>query len=143
MREKHIKIKKHKEKSKLIVSHEDKLLVLQNESNPMVYRLFGGSLKKSESPEEALIRELFEEAKVKLSKQSIAYHRSTTIDLGDKQRLTKHYFLYKNNTKPFMSPESLKLLNATWLAWEDTLKFLEKSDKKIVKELFKPCTLNC
>ncbi|WP_438425771.1 NUDIX hydrolase [Aquimarina macrocephali] len=137
-----MRIKKHKEKSRLIVSQGDELLVLQKKSEDLEYGFIGGFLETGESPEIALIREAYEETAVQLSEEDFNYHCSVTIDLGDKKRLSKHYFVCKDSNKPFIVAEPHKFAKVEWVYWEDTIKFLGKSDKKVVKELFKPCELN-
>lgn len=137
-----MRIKKHKEKSRLIVSKGDELLVLQKNSEDLEYGFIGGFLETGESPEAALIREIYEETNVLLSEEDLNYHCSITIDLGDKQRLSKHYFFCKDSNKPFRVAEPHKFTKVVWVHWKDALKFIGKSDKKVVKELFKPCKLN-
>jgi len=94
-----MRIKKHKEKSRLIVSQGDELLVLQKIGEELEYGFIGGFLEVGESPETALVRETYEE------------------------------------TEPH------KFAKVEWVYWKDALKFLGKSDKKVIKELFKPCKL--
>ncbi|WP_027392468.1 NUDIX hydrolase [Aquimarina latercula] len=136
-----MRIKKHKEKSRLIVSQGDELLVLQKIGEELEYGFIGGFLEVGESPETALVRETYEETAVKLSEEDLEYHCSITIELGDKRRLSKHYFVCKDNNKPFTVAEPHKFAKVEWVYWKDALKFLGKSDKKVIKELFKPCKL--
>ncbi|EZH71541.1 hypothetical protein ATO12_06960 [Aquimarina atlantica] len=137
-----MKIKKHKEKSRLIVYQGDELLVLQKHTKDLEYGLIGGFLEKGESPETALIREAFEEAEIQLCEQDMEYQCSITIELKNKQKLSKHYFVCSDYTKPFALAEPHKFRKIEWVYWKDTLDFLSKSDKKVVKSLFKPCKLN-
>ncbi|MFD2562854.1 NUDIX hydrolase [Aquimarina rubra] len=137
-----MKIRKHREKSRLIIYKENELLVFQKVSDKLEYGLIGGFLKKGESPEEALIRETYEETSVKLSSKDLKYHSAITIDLDNKQRLSKHYFVCEDYTKPFILKEPHKFRKIDWVYWKDAVKFLGKSDRKTIKELFKPCKIN-
>ncbi|WP_378178590.1 NUDIX hydrolase [Aquimarina sp. SS2-1] len=137
-----MKIRKHKEKSRLIIYKGNELLLFQKVSNELEYGLIGGFLKKGESPEEALIRETYEETSVRLSSEHLKYHTSITIDQDEKNRLTKHYFVSKEYSNPFILAEPQNFRKIEWVYWEDAIKSLNKSDKKIIKELFKPCKIN-
>ncbi len=137
-----MKNKKHKEKSRLIVYQGDELLVLQKYTKELEYGLIGGFLEKGESPETALIREAFEEVTLKLTKQDLEYQCSITINLKNKKKISKHYFVCSDYTKPFLLAEPHKFRKIEWVYWKDTLDFLSKSDRKVVKSLFKPCKLN-
>jgi len=137
-----MKIKKHKEKSRLIVYQGDELLVLQKRAEKLEYGLIGGFLEKGESPECALIREAFEEAALQLCEEDLEYQCSVTIEFKSKQKLSKHYFVCGDYTKPFLLAEPHKFRKIEWVYWEDALGFLGKSDRKVVKSLFKPCKIN-
>ncbi|TSE05368.1 NUDIX hydrolase [Aquimarina algiphila] len=137
-----MRIKKHKEKSRLIIYQGDKLLVLQKHTSKLEYGLIGGVLEQGESPEYALIREAFEEVTLKITEQDLEYQCSITIELKNKHKLSKHYFLCSDYTKPFLLAEPHKFRKIEWVYWKDAIKFLGKSNKKVVKSLFKPCKLN-
>ncbi len=137
-----MKIEKHKEKSRLILYQGDQLLVLQKRTAELKYGLIGGFLEHGESPEDALIREAYEEVMLKLCVEDLEYQCSITIQLKNKQKLSKHYFLCKDYTKPYTLAEPHKFRKIEWVYWKDAIKFLGKSDKKVVKSLFKPCELN-
>ncbi|WP_299607354.1 NUDIX hydrolase [uncultured Aquimarina sp.] len=137
-----MKIKKHRQKSRLIVYQGDELLVFQKISNRLEYGLIGGFLKKGETPEKGLIRETYEETGVQLSEQDMDYYDSLTLDWGENQKLSKHYFVCKNANKSFSLSEPDKFAKITWIYWKDALKYFGKSDRKMVKSLFKPCKIN-
>ncbi|PKV48081.1 NUDIX hydrolase [Aquimarina sp. MAR_2010_214] len=137
-----MRIKKHKEKSRLIVFQGEKILVFQKLKDKLEYGLIGGFLKGKESPEVALIRETLEETAVELAEEDLIYHCSVTIDLKDTKRVPKHYFICDDYYKPFALAEPHKFKNIKWVHWKEAAKFLGKSDKKVVKELFNPCKLN-
>ncbi|GAA4273138.1 NUDIX hydrolase [Aquimarina gracilis] len=137
-----MKIKKHKQKSRLIVCQGDELLVFQKISNKLEYGLVGGFLKKGETPENGLIRETYEETGVQLSEQDLDYYDSLTLDCGNNQKLSKHYFVCKDANKSFLLNEPDKFMKIEWVYWKDTLGYLGKSDRKVVKSLFKPCKIN-
>ncbi|SHJ09156.1 NUDIX hydrolase [Aquimarina spongiae] len=137
-----MKIKKHKQKSRLIVYQGDELLVFQKISNKLKYGLVGGFLKKEETPEDALIREAFEETGVQFLKEDLDYYSSFTVDWGNNQKLSKHYFVCKDPNKPFFLKEPDKFRKIEWVYWKDTMEYLGKSDRKVIKSLFKPCKIN-
>ncbi|WP_025740851.1 NUDIX hydrolase [Aquimarina pacifica] len=137
-----MRIKKHKEKSRLIVYQGDELLVLQKHTAELEYGLIGGFLEQGESPETALMREAYEEVAIQLSEQDLEYQCSITIELKNKHKLSKHYFVCKDANKSFSLNEPDKFRKIEWVYWKDAIKFLGKSDRKVVKSLFKPCKLN-
>lgn len=137
-----MKIKKHKQKSRLIVYQGDELLVFQKISNKLEYGLVGGFLKKGETPENGLIRETYEETGVQLSEKDLDYYDSLTLDCGNNQKLSKHYFVCKDANKSFLLNEPDKFMKIGWVYWKDTLAYLGKSDRKVIKSLFKTCKIN-
>lgn len=82
-----MKIKKHKQKSRLIVYQGDELLVFQKISNKLEYGLIGGFLKKGETPEKGLIRETYEETGVLLLEKDLDYYSSLTFDWGEESKV--------------------------------------------------------
>ena len=111
-----MKIKKHKQKSRLIVYQGDELLVFQKISNKLKYGLVGGFLKKEETPEDALIREAFEETGVQFLKDDLDYYSSFTVDWGNNQKLSKHYFVCKDPNKPFFLKENQAFHKTNFIA---------------------------
>ena len=136
-----MKIKKHREKSRLIVYQGDELLVLQKLSDTLEYGLIGGYLKKEESPESGLLRETYEEVSVKLSEKDLMYYCSITLGLKNQPKLTKHYFICNQPDQPFTLAEPHKFRKIEWVHWKDATEFLGKSDRKVIKSLFEPCLL--
>lgn len=136
------KVRKHKEKSCLIIPQEGLVCILKEMDHEIKYGFIGGFLKKEESPEEAIIRAIRETTDIRLFEENLEYHTSVTIDIKDNLRLTKHYFVYKNTTASFLIDDIDQAMKFEKIPWEETLKYLEKSDKKIIKELFEPCILN-
>ena len=132
-----VKVRKHLEKSRLVIVKGNEVLVLQKLTDKKQYGLPGGFLEKGESPEEALLREIMEETGVQLAAQDIEYHISVTLDINEKQCLTKHYFIYSDKGQPFKLMEPHKFKDVKWLSWDKAMKQLGKTDKKIVKKLFK------
>ncbi|WP_025740659.1 NUDIX hydrolase [Aquimarina pacifica] len=137
-----MRIRKHKEKSRLIVFKGIELLVLIKKQKDLQYGFIGGFLEAGESPEAAMIRETYEETSVQLSKEDFNYYCSITVNLDGKKRLSRHYFVCKEDNKPFKVAEPHKFLKIKWVYWKDAIKYLGKSDKKVVKELFRPCRLD-
>lgn len=133
-----LKVKKHREKSRLIVYNGPEILVLQKLSDKKEYGLVGGFLEEGETPEIALIRETIEETGVQLTIDQLCYYNSVTIDQTEKQRLTKHYFYFNDCGIPFTIKEPHKFKAIKWVHWKKALKYLGKTDRTIVQALFKP-----
>ena len=74
-----MKIKNHKYKSKLLIVENVSILVLQKKAEKKRYVLAGGFLNKGESPEDGLIREVYEETGVRLIKNNFKYYASNTV----------------------------------------------------------------
>lgn len=136
------KVRKHKEKSCLIIPQEGIVCLLKEMDYKTTYEFVGGFLKKGESPEEAIIRSVRERIDIRLSDENIEYHTSVTVDLKDNKRLTKHYFIYKITEASFLIDDINPTIKFEKLPWKEALKFLEKSDQNIIIELFEPCILN-
>jgi len=136
-----VKIKKHKEKSRLIICQGDSILLLQKHGAKLKYTIVGGGLEKGENPEEAVIRETQEEIGVTFTLSELEYTCSVTSEIRSKN-VYKHYFLSQAVTKPFVLSEPEKFKKLEWVHWERSLKYLDKSDKKVVKQLFTPCRVN-
>ena len=137
-----VKVRKHMEKSRLVIVRANEILVLQKLGDKKRYGLPGGFLEKGETPEQALVREVFEETAVSLEEGDVNYHASITLDVNEKECLTKHYYFYNDMGKPFKLMEPHKFKDVVWVHWQKVVKQLGKTDKKIVKELFKTVKTN-
>ena len=92
--------------------------------NPNLWGIFGGGVKKGESPEQAIIRELFEELNLKLREKDLT--KILTLGKGDAK---KHLFLVKlNSNKPV-----LKLREGASMRFFSIREFLKQSN--VVKNL--------
>ncbi len=131
-----MKIKNHKYKSKLLIVEDASILVLQKKEDKKRFVLAGGFLKKGESPEDGLIREVYEETGVNLTKNSIKYYSSTTIIDNNKNALTRHYFLLVTNGQKFENREPNKFKSLKWVKWTKAIKFINPSDKNTIERLF-------
>ena len=131
-----MKIKNHKYKSKLLIVEDSSILVLQKKEEKKRFVLAGGFLKKGESPEEGLIREVYEETGVNLTMENIKYYASTTIIDSNKNALTRHYFLLIKNGQKFENNEPNKFKSLKWVKWTKAIKFINPSDKNVIERLF-------
>lgn len=135
-----MKIKKHKEQSKLIVYKGNELLVLHNNyEEKLKYIFINGPLKKEESPESALVIGMLNKLGVEIFEKDLKYQCSMTIDLKNNQRLSEHYFTYNKHITLLETLKSYNSKNIKWVPWENAIKFMTKTDQKVVKELFEPC----
>jgi ADP-ribose pyrophosphatase YjhB (NUDIX family) len=135
-----MKIKNHKYKSKLLIVEDSLILVLQKKEEKKRFVLAGGFLKKGESPEEGLIREVYEETGVNLTIENIKYYASTTIVDSNKSALTRHYFLLIKNGQKFENKEPNKFKALKWVKWTKAIKFINPSDKNVIERLFNSIT---
>ncbi|WP_298900888.1 NUDIX hydrolase [uncultured Psychroserpens sp.] len=130
-----MKINKHRHKSKLIVIEDSSLLVLEKNDKKR-YVFIGGFLKKRESPEEGLIREIYEETGVILNKNHFKYYTTNTIINGDKNALSRHYFILTKKEQKFINKEPEKFKSLKWVKWTKVIKFTNSFDKNIIERLF-------
>ncbi len=131
-----MKIKSHKYKSKLLIVEDASILVLQKKEEKKRFVLAGGFLKKGESPEEGLIREVYEETGVRLIKKNFKYYASNTVIDREKRALTRHYFLLTENGQKFENREPNKFKSLKWVKWTKVIKFINPSDKNTIERLF-------
>ncbi|MDB9723640.1 NUDIX domain-containing protein [Polaribacter sp.] len=131
-----MKIKNHKYKSKLLIVEDSSMFVLQKKEEKKRFVLVGGFLKKRESPEEGLIREVYEETGVNLTNENIKYYASTTIVDSNKNALTRHYFLLIKNGQKYENKEPDKFKSLKWVKWTKAIKFINSSDKNVIERLF-------
>ncbi len=131
-----MKIKNHKHKSKLLIVEDTSILVLQKKEEKKRFVLAGGFLKKRESPEEGLIREVYEETGVRLIKNNFKYYASNTVIDSEKRALTRHYFLLTENGQKFENREPNKFKSLKWVKWTKAIKFINPADKNTIERLF-------
>jgi len=117
-------------RTRAIIFHEDKLLVVKN-NNSDFYALPGGHLEFSENIQESLKREIFEELGVEAEIGRLLYVNNFIE--GDKQSI--EFFFKVINSEDFLNIDKLKgthsfeLVDIAWLH-KDT-------DKKILPEQIK------
>jgi ADP-ribose pyrophosphatase YjhB (NUDIX family) len=129
-----MKINKHK--SKLLIIEDSSVLVLQKKKDKKRFVLAGGFLKKGESPEEGLFREVSEETGVNLTMDNIKYYASNTLVDHTKNTLTRHYFLLITRGQKFKNKEPNKFKSLKWVKWTKAIKFINPSDKNVIERLF-------
>lgn len=121
--------------SKLIVFNGTELLLLKKKSSETKYALLGGGVKKSETPEEAVIREAKEEGNINLDLKELQFV-SAKIDLKNKNGLVIYYYGINNN-KEFKLLEPHKFESLEWVDYHLGLSKMKKKNRKIIKEYIK------
>lgn len=131
-----MKKKKPVKKSKLIVFKDANIMVLQKNKEKKRYVLAGGGMKKGESPEACLIREVKEETGAHLLLNDIK-HFSSIYAIGDHTKeQTIHYYTLANNGHTFINNEPDNFKSIKWIHYTQALEFLNAYDKIEIKRLF-------
>lgn len=130
---------KSRSKSKLIIYNGSNILVLEKNKKKKRYVLAGGFLKKEESPELGLIREVKEETGVYLTTNDIALF--TSVFALDKNDVTKHYFILINKGQQFSNKEPQNFKSIHWVDWIEASEFLNSVDKEVIQQFYNE-TLN-
>lgn len=69
----------------IVAFHNDKLFIVNNTDKPGTYGLAGGSIEKGETPEECVVRELYEETNTKPTEMKlIGYQKTTNLSRPEK-----------------------------------------------------------
>lgn len=123
-------------KSRLVAVHKTTVLVLKKAGPPLRYTLPGGSKKKKESKEQALIREVAEEVGVNLAAGQAQLYLSQTKK-GRGRLRCKHYFVVYLHPQAVEVKEKHKFDAACWLPWQQAVACMDKADKRAVKHYFK------
>lgn len=90
-----------------IVIHDDKLLVMYRKRNQNVYYTFpGGTVESNESPEQATIREIFEETSINVKITNLVYQ----LDVITKSKTKEEYFYICQYISgvPELQPDSIE-----------------------------------
>lgn len=131
-----MKGQKIKNKSKLIICNGSNILVLEKNKKKKRYVLAGGFLKKGESPELGLIREVEEETGVSLTTNDIALFSSILAFKNDKSDVMKHYFILINNGQKFSNKEPQNFKSIHWIDRIEASQFLNSDDKGIIEQFY-------
>lgn len=127
--------KKYIRKSKLLAIKDSDILVLEKNKNSKRYVLAGGFLKKGESPEQGLVREVQEETGVDLITGDMRYYSSSMI-IGKKKEEIRYYYLLLNNNLEFINMEPQNFKSIKWVKWTKAMKYLNKHDKNTVERFY-------
>jgi len=128
--------KKERQKSGLLIINDNNVLVFQKISPKKRYVLAGGFLKKNETPENALIREVEEETGIELNLQEFHYIASHT-SFKNKKITTKHYFVLPSLIHKFKNKETHKFQTLEWIDWKQAIPFMNYSDKMLIERFYK------
>ena len=136
-----MKEQKIKRKSKLIIYNGSNILVLEKNKKKKRYVLAGGFLKKGESPELGLIREVEEEIGVSLTTNEIALFSSALALNKGERDIMKYYFVLIINVQKFNNKEPHNFKSIHWVDWTEASEFLNPDDKGIIEQFYNE-TLN-
>lgn len=123
-------------KTRLLAIRDTKILVLENVGEFIKLTLAGGIAKKKETLEESLKRETKEEIGLKINLTDLAYFNSFTKVI-DGKIILKHFYVSLNASDRFKVVEKEKFKAAYWMEWKDAIQYMDKQDKKAVKDYFK------
>jgi 8-oxo-dGTP diphosphatase len=124
-------------KTRLLIVKKNTILVLENVGEPKRLTLAGGVVKKKESLEESLIRETMEEIGLKINLTNLIFLNSNSKTI-DNKIIIKHFYLYATEESNFSIPEKEKekFKDVYWIKWKDAIRYMDKLDKKAVKDYF-------
>lgn len=120
-------------KAKLIVIHNDKLLLLKPLKREK-YSLIGGNVDKGETPIEAAIREAKEEAGLKLKKKQLEFFYGC-MNIIDKKKVANYYYLLLDKDVDYKHREKHKFESIGWVKKNEALSMLKGIEKKVVTKL--------
>lgn len=123
-------------KTRLLATKKDSILVLENVSDSVRLTLAGGVVKKKETLEESLVRESLEEIGLKINITELLFFNSNYKVVGNKI-IIKHFYLYTTEETNFLITEKEKFKDAYWIKWKDAIQYMDKLDRKAVKNYFK------
>lgn len=126
-----VKKNKDKYKSRLVVYQPPKILLLKKHGDKTKYSLVGGFVDEGETPREGLIREAYEEVGMHIHTDEL-YLLSKIRGKKDKN-LVKYYYLLNNHNKPYELKEVHKFYDFLWVDLKEAVKYLEGTDKAVVK----------
>lgn len=117
-------------KAKLIIAHNDKLLLLKP-LNRDKYSLIGGNVDKGEDPIDAVIREAKEEAGLKLKKKQVEFFYGC-LNIINNKKIANYYYLLLDKNIDFKHKEKHKFESIGWIKKEEALEMLKGIEKKVV-----------
>lgn len=100
------------------------------------YSLIGGTIEVGESPEQTLIRETKEEAGISINTKDFEFIKKAKNSKG-KITHERNYYLLNSNKWNFKVMEPEKFDSIEWIDFNDNKEKLKKSDRKIIKKIFK------
>ncbi len=122
-------------KSRLLVLKYPFVLVFTKKETGR-FSLIGGNIEQQESPSSALIRETKEEADIKIGEEDFTFVKKTITNKGNVIH-ERHYFLLNETNWKFKLKEVKKFDTIEWVDFFDNKKKFKKSDRKVIKEIFK------
>ena len=129
-----MKKSKDKYKSRLVIYQQKKILLLKKHGDKLKYSLVGGFVDDGETPRQGLVRETFEEVGMHITTDEL-YLLSKIRGKKDKN-LVKYYYLLTDHAKPYELKETHKFHDFLWVDIHEACKFLEGTDKAVIKMHF-------
>ena len=127
---------KQKEKTKIIIYKNDKVLVLEKNIIKKRYVLPGGFIKKKEEPVIGLLREVLEETNVLLNTKNIKLIDSIDAVGNNNKLLKKHYYSYKCTNEEFSNIEIEKFKAIKWVSYKSASRYANESDRLVIQHFF-------
>ena len=127
---------KQKEKTKIIIYKNDKILVLEKNAPKKRYVLPGGFLKKKEEPVICLLREVMEETNVLLNTKHIKVIDTINAINHQNKLLKKHYYNYKCTDEDFLNIEIEKFKAIKWVSYKSAARYTNESDTIVIQHFF-------
>jgi ADP-ribose pyrophosphatase YjhB (NUDIX family) len=121
-------------KARLILYHKGKILLLQQtKPNGGNYTLVGGTVEEREFARQALIRESFEEAGIRLLEQDLQLVHVLHKIIGNDHRITLYFKAYRWEGE-LKAKEAHKFKQAEWFYLEDLPKNMTSTVKHVLQE---------
>lgn len=125
-------------KSKLIVVHPDTkeiLVLVKSENGNRKFSFLGGNVKKKESHKEGLLREVFEEGNIQLTKKDVVFLRAK-IDLDKKTNTITYYFATDKKVEDYRLNEPHKFEDIIWVNYNEAIASLKKKEAAVLMQVF-------
>lgn len=123
-----------KNKARLVVFDQGKILVLKTRKFEDRYTYIGGTISSGETPEETIQREAYEEAGLFIRKGKLEL-LFTYCAFPNKEKTCNHFF---TTTQTDLIPKLMEEHKFSWVGWADVhaiLPFLKTRDQAIATRL--------
>lgn len=121
-------------KSRLLVLDYPFVLAFKKKGQDK-YSLIGGTIEKKESPIETLIREVQEEADIKIKESDVIFFEQIE-EIKNNVKRERYYFILKNNNYNFKVVETDKFEALEWVDFFDNKHKFKTLDRKVIQKSF-------